>query len=602
MATLVNEQSIEQSFEPAGVPVVSSVGIQLRLGTLTVGGAIAIAVVVAAALLRLYSLGSRPLSGDEASQALAVLHYVRGQDVDLTQFSPWLTNLNILLFFVASPGDFAARLVPAVFGIALVLLPVLLFRRRMGMAAAIGAAVLTALSPTLMLLSRTVEPASLTAVAGLVFIGSLFDFIDSHAQRPLVVGAAALALALTAGPGVYTILLFMLLAALLGYLSYRRASGTSWRRVAAAYVTLREDRTAVVRAGIVFGLAFVAAATGFLINWSGIQAALNQAGAWLTSFGLVREYPVWYYPATLAIYEPAIVLLGLIGTLAALRRRNSFESFLVLWFGGGFVLYTLVGPTRPAGLLPVLLPLVLLAGRGAQVVVAFGTRQELERSLLVATVVTPLFVYGLLQLAFVARATASMNLYLALGAALVVVVIAVVFGASQWGMGWPRSTVLRGAAIAGLAVTLGLTVHATWRLNYVNDGIQRELILPTLTSRDVRTLVDVTETLSQDRLEDTVSLPITVERTLSPLVPWYLRDFTTVNIVDEILEPPGTPAVVVPGTEQAPPIGDQYVGQRFRLVSAWRPLDFTLQGFLRWYFYRKGQPVVTDDVILFVMR
>jgi hypothetical protein len=54
--------------------------------------------------------------------------------------------------------------------------------------------------------------------------------------------------------------------------------------------------------------------------------------------------------------------------------------------------------------------------------------------------------------------------------------------------------------------------------------------------------------------------------------------------------------------EQAPPIGDQYVGQRFTLVSVWRLMDFNLRDFLRWYFYRKGQPAVTEDVIVFVLR
>lgn len=602
MATLVNEQVVEQAGEPTTVPAADGTRVEVRTVALTVGGAITIAVVLGAALLRLYALGSRPLSGDEAAHALAVLQYVQGHEIDLTPFSPLLTNLSIVLFFVTSPGDFVARLVPALFGIALVSLPVLVFRRRMGMPAAIAASLLMALSPTLILLSRTVDPASLTAVAALVFIAAALDFVASHTRRPLLVAAAALALALTAGPGTYAFLLVLFVALSLAYVSYHRSDGATWRRLAAAYAALREDPTATARLAVVFGLTFVAAATGFLINWSGIQAALNQAGAWLTSLGLAREYPVWYYPVSLAIYEPTILVFGLLGVIVALRRRSSFERFLVLWFGGSLVLYTLVGPTEPAGLLSVVLPFALLAGRGVQSALGFGTGEETRRGLLVAAVVTPLFLYALLQLAFVARTTESVNLYLALGGVLVVVVIAVVFGASQWGMGWRWSTVARGVAVAALVVTLGLTLHAIWHLNYASDGIRRELLLPVSTSTDIRTMVGLAETLSQDRLGDTVSLPITMERSLSPLVPWYVRNFDTVDVVDEILEPPGTPAVVVPEADQAPPIGDQYVGQRFRLISVWRPVDFTMQDFLRWYLYRKGQPAATEDVVVFVLR
>lgn len=615
MATLVSEQDAGTPLAGAGaatvVPAQEDAGAGLRLGTLTVGGALAMVVVLAAALLRLYALGSRPLGGDEAAQALAVLHYVQGQEVDLTPFSPLLTNLNILLFFVSSSGDFVARLVSGLFGIALVALPVLAFRRRMGTLAAIAASLLMALSPTLVLLSRTLNPASLTAVTGLVFVGATLDFVDGHARRPLFVAGASLALALTAGPGTYTLLLFVLVALLLAYLSYRRSGGTTWRRIAAAYAAVREDPTTAAHLAVVAGLTFVAAATGFLMNWSGTQAALNQAGVWLTSFGWGPSSGLlqllWYYPASLLVYEPAILIFGLLGAVGALRRRSRFEWFLVLWFAGSFVLYTLVGPAQPAGLLPVVLPLALLGGRGVQSALAFGAGEqsaleEARRGLLVAAVVTPLFLYALLQLLFVTRSATSVNLYLALGAALVVVVIAVVFTASEWGMGWQPSTVARGVALSALFVTLVLTLHAGWRLNHTSDGIRRELLLPSTTSTDVRAMVSLAETVSQDRLEDTVSLPITIDRSLSPLVTWYLRDFDSVNVVDDIVEPPGTPMVIVPGTEQAPPIGDQYVGQRFRLVSIWRPTDLTLQDFLRWYFYRKGQPSATEDVVVFVSR
>lgn len=630
----------QTTVQPSSGEVGVSPGLGLRLRAVTVGGVVAGAIVLLAALARLYALGSRPLGEAEAARALLALQYVHGRPVELTGFSPLLTNLNLLVFFLTESGDFWARLVPALFGILLVTLPVLRFRHRLGTGGALAASALLAFSSTFVLFSRSVDPAVLSAVTSLVFVGAVFDFVDRHERRDLLMAAGALALALTAGPGIYTLLLFLLVFGIdVWFLHrYRRAAGWDWgsrggaqehrsrgteeKKASAQKAPMHQSSwisvlsqhlrtSAPPHPGLVFGATFIVAATGFLVNVGGLQATLNLFADWLASFSLIREYPAWYYASVLALYEPATFLFGLVGAGIVIRRRDFFGLFLVTWFAGSLVLYTLVGATEPSLVVPILLPLVLLAGWGVASVFdpstgsghRFAQSDEVSRALVVAAFVVPLLVYAGIQLTFYAETGArSVNLFLALGAAAMALVIAVIFASSRVGMAWQPATVARGVGTGVLLLSLALTLHMTWHLNFFQHKPMRELLLTAPTSPDMREMVTVLEMVSQDRVGDTVSVPITVDGRLGPVVLWYLHDFTNVTVVDEVRQPPGTPVVIMPATDEIPPIGDQYVGQAFRLWSRWQSVGLAGESLLQWYLWREGSATRVQDVILYVSR
>ncbi|MFQ5343945.1 MAG: hypothetical protein ACE5F6_20565, partial [Anaerolineae bacterium] len=162
-----------QTVEPRSSDSEPGLNISLRLREMTVRAALAGLIIIVAVLARLFALGGRPFGAAEAARALAALRFVQGQPADLTAFSPPLTNLNLLLFFVTGAGDFWARLAPALFGITLVALPMLRFRHRLGTGGALAAAALITLSPTFLLFSRSVDPALLSAVTSLLFVGAV---------------------------------------------------------------------------------------------------------------------------------------------------------------------------------------------------------------------------------------------------------------------------------------------------------------------------------------------------------------------------------------------------------------------------------------------
>ncbi len=571
---------------------------------LTVGGALAVGLLILAAIIRFYALGGRPLGADEAANALAAWRFVQGQPEDLTPYSPLVTNANLLLFFLFGGGDFAARAVPALFGTLLVVLPFAVLRQYLGTAAALAAGLLMVLSPTFLLFSRSVDPAVITAVCALVLVAAVLAYLDRRDSRDLVVAAAALGLGLTAGPGIYTLLLLGFIFVAGTWLRHRLGDEAApWPLLVAAARDAAQDRWGLAQAAGVFVAVFVVAATGFLANFGGVQAALNLLVRWAQSFGQPQGYPAWYHLGVLVLYEPVILMAGLVGMGVVLRRRDPFGRFLVFWFLGSLALYSVLGAAQPTLSVSMLLPLMLLAGIGVAHTLNFGDRTAALHAGVVAALITPMLVYAGLQVSIYAISTTQpVRLWMALGAAALAVVAAVIFVLSGMGAQWERATVLRGLGVSLLLFTLGLTVHMAAWLNYRHVNPTQELLLQSPTSPDLRRMVAVLRTISEERTGDTVSLPIAVDGRLGAVVPWYLRDFTHVTVVSAVRGPTGTPAVIVPAEEEQPPIGDEYVGQRFRLATDWRPGGVTGVDLLRWYLWREGPGVPARDVILYVSQ
>jgi predicted membrane-bound mannosyltransferase len=108
--------------------------------------------------LRLYRLGLAPLSTSEAMLSVAAL---RGMAIP-TGASPLLYWVNAFLFSTFGAGDTLVRLLPALAGSVLVLLPALM-RERIGRVGALGAAALLAISPVAIFTSRTASGDALVA-------------------------------------------------------------------------------------------------------------------------------------------------------------------------------------------------------------------------------------------------------------------------------------------------------------------------------------------------------------------------------------------------------------------------------------------------------
>jgi uncharacterized protein (TIGR03663 family) len=117
--------------------------------------ALFLVIIAFAAVLRFWDLGARTFHGDEAIHAGFAwqLFDGRGYVHNPLTHGPFQFFGTALVFVLFGDSDYTARVLPALFGAALVALP-FFFRGHLGRAGAVAAALLLAVSPTLLYFSR----------------------------------------------------------------------------------------------------------------------------------------------------------------------------------------------------------------------------------------------------------------------------------------------------------------------------------------------------------------------------------------------------------------------------------------------------------------
>jgi predicted membrane-bound mannosyltransferase len=158
-----------------------------------------------AAVLRLVNLGGRPLSPAEAEAALAVWQFWHPGQAELSIGSPAYFTLTGLLAQVLGFSDGVMRLVPALFGVGLVLLPWLL-RKQLGEAGMLATAVFLAISPITSAIARTAGGDSIALFAALLLLAAWVRLQIGGNGRWRYALLLALALGLTSAPLYSTVL------------------------------------------------------------------------------------------------------------------------------------------------------------------------------------------------------------------------------------------------------------------------------------------------------------------------------------------------------------------------------------------------------------
>ncbi len=146
--------------------------------------------------MRFWDLGARALHHDESLHGYYAYQIFQGHGYE---HSPLLHGplqlFGMALTFALAGGasDYTVRVLPALFGTALIALP-LLFRSQLGRVGALAAAALIAFSPTLLYYSRFAREDIYVAVFTLGLVVCLWRFIAEQRERYLYVGAGLLAL------------------------------------------------------------------------------------------------------------------------------------------------------------------------------------------------------------------------------------------------------------------------------------------------------------------------------------------------------------------------------------------------------------------------
>lgn len=155
-------------------------------------------ILLLAVFTRFYNLGARVMSHDESMHAYFALNLAQGNGYihDPRLHGPLQFFLAALSFLLFGASDFTARIPAALFGVGLVILP-FWFRPWLGKIGALVTSVGLLISPSLLVYQRYIRNDALIALFTALMALSLFAYMRTRRNRWLVVGAAAVGLALS---------------------------------------------------------------------------------------------------------------------------------------------------------------------------------------------------------------------------------------------------------------------------------------------------------------------------------------------------------------------------------------------------------------------
>jgi len=414
---------------------------------------------------RLWDLAPRAYSHDESIHAWESWKLLTGQGYahSPVYHGPFLYHFTALIFALFGHNDFTGRLSPALFGIALTVLPVLL-KPWLGKKGVLAATLLMAISPVMMHRSRFLRHDPYVAVFNLLLVVGVFRYLARRRTGDLYLIAAAVSLGLCAKETTFITYFIVgtFLAAMYGLELFCKR-GVDWDRsplfdliivigtlilpLASPFAIklLGGDPLDYSQTGILFSAAiflavlalsvgigmwwdphrwltcaaifyliFVPLFTTMFTNGKGIATGMvGQLGYWLSQHGVARGGQPWfYYLVLMPMYEFLPLLLGwggiffllirgrrLLERLAKPEDRLNLIFFLAYWSLMAFVLYSWAGEKMPWLTMHLALPLQLLAGWTLGQLLGGEWTRRLPRRGLLLLVLMPLLVYGLCRLA-----------------------------------------------------------------------------------------------------------------------------------------------------------------------------------------------------------
>ncbi len=453
---------------------------------LTVEHGLYLVILLVAFGLRFINLGVAPLLPLEAAQAWPAWLAATGTQVagSPAATSALFYGLQSLLFFVTGANEVLARLLPALVGTAVVLLP-WWWRDWLGRGGALAVALLLALDPWLVALGRTADAAGLTIFLGLLVLTALWRWQRGSRsigwERVLAVGVGLL---VVSGPQAWS---WIPVLVVFGWIfvphgGFTRPQRSSWIWLGAALVLGASGLLARLDAVAAVGTSL----TAWLAQWGGDFGAGNDV------FALNSGWP-WL---RLLIDQPFLTVFGVVGLVllatgrglppalwsggdgGAKRRARRLALFLGLWLAWGVVLVLL--PGRSPFVLPMVgLPLAVAAGTAIAYLIALplGDVNGLEVAVLLG-VATVLVIAGSVWLAMVVESF-TYDVRLVLTAAMLIgllVLIWVVFG--FWA-GWQAAGKLAGLFFA--ALLLLVSVRSGWMLSHLDGQMTPNGFFPVMT-------------------------------------------------------------------------------------------------------------------------
>lgn len=488
----------------------------------------AICILLLAGILRFYDLTLVPLHHDEGVNGNFLVRLVRegAYQYDpanyhgptlyyFSAFVPWV--LRFLLGVSAREtyglSTVAIRLVPAFFGVGTVWL-VFLLRRYIGTIAALSGALLLAISPGAVYLSRYYIHETLFVFFTLgILVAGLKFYRERNGLYLLVAAGSAAMLFATKETAMISAAVFLIALVITRlYIRLFRKTGTPQKAkrkkpASDTFAGFLEEMGGplnltvwVTLALLVFGGLNIIFYSSFFTNYpKGIYDALRTFDFWAKTGKDAHVHPLVTYFKWLLKQESALLLLGSVGAaFTVFRPKRSVALFCALWAFGLIAAYSLIPYKTPWLALNFIVPLAIVSGY------AIGSIYEIDRR--------------------------------------------------RWRI---PLVVLTAALIVGSYQTIDLNF-----VNYDNDDTYYVYIYAH-TTRETKDLVDEVEKVAKQKQGGLTGITI-----MSPdywPLPWYFRNYSRVGYYARLTET--TEPIVIASESQRSDV-ETTLGAKYRLVPS----------------------------------
>lgn len=514
------------------------------------------------------------LTNTEAATALTSLAVLQGEMAAFSNpLSGWLLTL---LFAIFGASEVSARLMPALSGVALCLLPILL-RPQLGRTRALIFAMLLAISPTLWFVSREMGGAMLAWA--LAFAAHC----AWRAHRPTL-AAMALGALLATGQDAIPPLIVTVLASLI--------------------VTPLDAVRFSARMAAIMLMAFILSATALLMRPSGLGDAFNGYVLWAQLLWSGESASVGRLMLGLVTSE-LVTLVGVAFALAAFLRSRiaaRAEAAWLVWITAGFGLLVITAGRSAALLTPLVIGMAGLASAAYDTLFVSVQRwASWQREGAIAGIAFVLLIYaGLGIWQYAGQGRSAWLISVAIAALLIIALIAA--GSLSLDYGVP----LRGVALAGVAVLSLYSLGAGIQMNHARPHNPAEPYRTEAAALGLKALQESIRLMSTRATGEPNALAVLVAGDAPAALRWALRDQRSFDVSEDA----GSPGIVLTPAPERPRSAGNFIGTAYE-VTAQAPLNevrcvrllqggFDCLSLARWLAFRDVSSVRADLWLLWL--
>jgi uncharacterized protein (TIGR03663 family) len=345
-----------------------------------------VAILLVAAILRLYDLDLVPLHHDEGVNGNFLVRLVREgyYHYDPANYhGPTLYYFAAVVAWILRPlvgpnanlTTIGIRIVPALFGLATIGL-VFTLRRNLGTIATLSAAFLLAISPGAVYLSRYFIHETLFVFFTLGLVVALLKYFEDLNPAYLILAAISAALLFatkeTAMISVGVLVIAVVVAQVYrllwrsigGDTNQQRGRTNDYRNFVEKAGGSSKLTVWIVVAFAVFVAVYVLFYSSFFTNYpQGVYDSLKTFQFWTKTGREAHAHPPATYIWWLLLQESPLLVLGAMGAIVAvLKPTKSFALFSALWAFGLIAAYSLIAYKTPWLSLNFIVPLALTSG------------------------------------------------------------------------------------------------------------------------------------------------------------------------------------------------------------------------------------------------